>query len=621
MTLEELPTCQGQLSEVSLPEDWSARLHSALEQRRRRAFTNLVLAALHAGEELSARVLERGASLLPDARVLAAVAPRCSGQLADALLVAARDGRLGPVALLVALRLVARERPLEAAAWTRAMARRTLPVEAEDLLAAFADELGDADLNTVLEAEGLPYASPEARRDWEAFDALATDGVLACLPQDPPPAAVSGFTVRREGAKVGRNDLCPCGSGKKYKRCCLGREGSQPALSAEMLAAMEGPELVTLEGVPADLVPVWIDALVLRLELDRATELIEQHGCSEEGLAQALSQAAWAERDDLLPRLAAGAKELPLAARLRLAGPSERLDLVEEAARDEPSLELAYGTLDGGLPGLAVHLLRGLLPLASPEQAPELLATLLETRDRVGLAPVDPVEPELRRFAPWAGALETEADRQRDARERVEAELRAARVELSKLRAELSARPLPEEAKPESELPEQPEPTSEDLGEELQRLRAALAREKTLHKAVHEDRNRLRRQLREQEAVAAPIPEEVLQSAVEERDDEPVCSEVQPARVPRFEAAFLDALARLPEHNQRGALELIGRLAAGREEAFRLARPLRGMRAVWRVRLQRSYRILFQMDEGELRVLDIVHRQDLERRIRVLWRQ
>jgi len=22
--------------------------------------------------------------------------------------------------------------------------------------------------------------------------------------------------------KVGRNDLCPCGSGKKYKKCCLG---------------------------------------------------------------------------------------------------------------------------------------------------------------------------------------------------------------------------------------------------------------------------------------------------------------------------------------------------------------------------------------------------------------
>lgn len=27
-------------------------------------------------------------------------------------------------------------------------------------------------------------------------------------------------TIRREGKKVGRNDPCPCGSGKKYKQCC-----------------------------------------------------------------------------------------------------------------------------------------------------------------------------------------------------------------------------------------------------------------------------------------------------------------------------------------------------------------------------------------------------------------
>ena len=25
----------------------------------------------------------------------------------------------------------------------------------------------------------------------------------------------------RTEPKVGRNELCPCGSGKKYKRCCL----------------------------------------------------------------------------------------------------------------------------------------------------------------------------------------------------------------------------------------------------------------------------------------------------------------------------------------------------------------------------------------------------------------
>ena len=30
-------------------------------------------------------------------------------------------------------------------------------------------------------------------------------------------------------AKVGRNDLCPCGSGLKYKKCCLPREERVPA--------------------------------------------------------------------------------------------------------------------------------------------------------------------------------------------------------------------------------------------------------------------------------------------------------------------------------------------------------------------------------------------------------
>jgi preprotein translocase subunit SecA len=31
----------------------------------------------------------------------------------------------------------------------------------------------------------------------------------------------------RRGRKIGRNDPCPCGSGKKYKKCC-GRPGAKP---------------------------------------------------------------------------------------------------------------------------------------------------------------------------------------------------------------------------------------------------------------------------------------------------------------------------------------------------------------------------------------------------------
>ena len=32
--------------------------------------------------------------------------------------------------------------------------------------------------------------------------------------------SLSAKPVTRKSPKVGRNDLCPCGSGLKYKKCC-----------------------------------------------------------------------------------------------------------------------------------------------------------------------------------------------------------------------------------------------------------------------------------------------------------------------------------------------------------------------------------------------------------------
>jgi uncharacterized protein len=36
-----------------------------------------------------------------------------------------------------------------------------------------------------------------------------------------PPMATRATEPRGAKIKIGRNDLCPCGSGKKYKRCCV----------------------------------------------------------------------------------------------------------------------------------------------------------------------------------------------------------------------------------------------------------------------------------------------------------------------------------------------------------------------------------------------------------------
>jgi hypothetical protein len=39
-------------------------------------------------------------------------------------------------------------------------------------------------------------------------------------PQPSAPMMEAPAPIRRSGAKIGRNDPCPCGSGKKFKKCC-----------------------------------------------------------------------------------------------------------------------------------------------------------------------------------------------------------------------------------------------------------------------------------------------------------------------------------------------------------------------------------------------------------------
>jgi uncharacterized protein len=70
--------------------------------------------------------------------------------------------------------------------------------------------------------------------DWAAHD-LSEPGATAMIQQQITPSvraihaywlarrgeAIRQETFRRTEPRVGRNDLCPCGSGKKYKKCCL----------------------------------------------------------------------------------------------------------------------------------------------------------------------------------------------------------------------------------------------------------------------------------------------------------------------------------------------------------------------------------------------------------------
>ena len=68
----------------------------------------------------------------------------------------------------------------------------------------------EQDVQAVEEAETVSNVKYQHAGYDEALAAAAADGDVAVAP--PPP-----FT--RAGDKVGRNDPCPCGSGKKYKHC------------------------------------------------------------------------------------------------------------------------------------------------------------------------------------------------------------------------------------------------------------------------------------------------------------------------------------------------------------------------------------------------------------------
>ncbi|MGM0702169.1 MAG: preprotein translocase subunit SecA [Pseudomonadota bacterium] len=58
-------------------------------------------------------------------------------------------------------------------------------------------------------------ASAASRHDAPAMATAGEEDESA-----PLPPGADGRPMRREGPKVGRNDPCPCGSGKKYKQCC-----------------------------------------------------------------------------------------------------------------------------------------------------------------------------------------------------------------------------------------------------------------------------------------------------------------------------------------------------------------------------------------------------------------
>ncbi|GFO54852.1 hypothetical protein GMSM_18590 [Geomonas sp. Red276] len=85
--------------------------------------------------------------------------------------------------------------------------------------------------------------------------------------------------------KIGRNDLCPCGSGIKYKKCCAGKQdaGGHPSMGevmGELREVLEGQSFGSIEEVNA----------FLRQHMERRSQapIDDFHGLSSEQMHRLL---------------------------------------------------------------------------------------------------------------------------------------------------------------------------------------------------------------------------------------------------------------------------------------------------------------------------------------------
>lgn len=76
----------------------------------------------------------------------------------------------------------------------------------------------DSAVSLEIDFEKLYFNMLEAKAPW-LYEIEAWDGILSAEKREEITRSYKDSkTVRVE--KVGRNDPCPCGSGKKYKKCC-----------------------------------------------------------------------------------------------------------------------------------------------------------------------------------------------------------------------------------------------------------------------------------------------------------------------------------------------------------------------------------------------------------------
>lgn len=584
----------------------TARYREAERTDFKRALAQLV-AALADGHQLPDELIEdavfsvppgsKAAALIAGARDPWALAERLHRRLDD------------KTALALAAELLRREPRVPD--WVRVAAAKWVNMEAPH----------DRALEFIADAMRLVEVPHDERaRAALAPYALLGDKLLKSLPEE---ATGPQLTVRRE-ARPRPNDPCRCGSGQKYKRCCAGKpavvvvrtlfERSSEVLPTHVdaLKAWDWRSL-NLEALP--------DATLLKLPMNERVgdDLVfarrvlleaQRRGLLTPALAFEVLLSAWVSRDDamieaLLPLAAGeGGRWAALYAQGKTFAPA--LDALEQICaaivrREHDDLSAHFfGTR---WPALGLMLTRATLLDCPPERRRAHGNHLGWFRQKLGLSDSD---PGTRLISAKHDAL-------------FDAEQRVATMVTTLGRTLEDSRPLEQKLLLAEARVIELQAELKGLRERLLDPTGAEAREARLRAKVEElkgeltvtkDSLRSARETTEVPVANAPVRE----SWVEPGDDAADEDVDGPPRFVQFEASARVALERLPEAIVRQAYERAGELGGGRSGAFREVKRMRGA-PVFSARLGIHHRMLFALEPGALRVLDVVHRAELDRAI------
>lgn len=660
----ELPTSEQELQQVV-----EALVASADEA----GLTALVFAMVAGGRTIEARMLHGVLPLMRGLDGVSVAALHARGEVVATIIQAVEGGLMGcereAVLLMIAGWICLNREPRQPLppaliAKARLLARDIGPrLEALLPLFALARITNNAALQTVLEDYIVPPPPGAIETALEFIVEKPLKEPLASLPEQLDRVLTAEGPLRRAVAKIGRNDSCPCGSGKKYKKCCFEKDQErlqrssdvagvtveeldalpEPFLTREKLEEMRGPKLAQLriERIAPSLQPFFLDRLaVFKLHdvLLKAWETVGWRDDLRVAYENAVFNAAHDGNRDFLTRLMAlrgltpDHDALGINGRLLLAqdDPARFLELIEQTARrsledaqDLDCVDLACGLTECKYPGLATLLARGVATTARFWEADLLLEAMHKLRDRLNLPPDEPAE--------WV--LDRHYDLPEELDEQTREELAAARqqmrvtdAEVGRLRTQLAeARAQLERQERLARTRSSPTTAANSASSEPDpRLRSRVDELKAALKERHAERNALRRELGEALKEAAELREELAKDAAQtaarsdaNTEEQQLLPEeqaaAQPVRVPSFAERFLSALDTLPQHATRAAMVSIGKLAAGEPEVFAGMRRLRISREICRVRVAADYRLLFKLLNERIEILDFINRKDFEK--------